>query len=365
MKLYSKYIIGNLAGPAFFITLSLTCVVWLTQSLRFIELIVNQGLPIDDFLYLITLLLPYLMGMVLPIAILCATIYTYNRLSYESELLVLKAAGISRFGIAKPALIFGTLVMCLGFLISSYLLPYSYSKFRDMQYYFRDNYASLMLEEGIFNTPISGLAVYVKKKTDNGTLEGILVHDSRIPDKPITYMAEQASLERGQKGMVFRMQRASRQQVDRKTGAVNILYFDSYPLDVSFYTGEPQARRQKAEELYISQLLNPPADTDVKERNYLLANGYERLLWPTYNLVLPLLILGILLTGDFNRRGQSKRIIISVLLCAAIIVAGVVGKNLVRGGHQAGLYVMAAPLVLTSVYSLARLFASKRVRLIR
>lgn len=365
MKLYSKYIIGNLAAPAFFITLSLTCVVWLTQSLRFIELIVNQGLPIQDFLYLITLLLPYLLGMVLPIALLCATIYTYNRLSYESELLVLKAAGISRFGIARPALFFGILVMCFGFLLSTYILPYSYAKFRDMQYYFRDNYASLMLEEGIFNTPINGLAVYVKKKTDQGTLEGILVHDSRIPDKPVTYMAEQGSLERGQNGMVFRMERASRQQVDRKTGAVNILYFDSYPLDVSFYTGETQSRRKKAEELYINELLNPDENLDEKERNYFLANGYERLLWPTYNFVLPLLVLSILLTGDFNRRGQTKRIIFCVVICALVIIGGVVGKNMVRGGKEIGAAVMFTPVIIASIYSLIRLFSTKRVRLMR
>jgi lipopolysaccharide export system permease protein len=178
-------------------------------------------------------------------------------------------------------------------------------------------------------------------------------------------MAEQGSLEKGQNGMVFRMERASRQQVDRKTGAVNILYFDSYPLDVSFYTGETQTRRKKAEELYINELLNPPAELDEKERNYFLANGYERLIWPTYNFVLPLLVLSILLTGDYNRRGQTKRIIFCVIISALVIVAGVVGKNMVRGGKELGIYIMFAPVIIASFYAILRLLNSKRLRWLR
>lgn len=365
MKIYSKYIISNLSGPVIFITVSLTCVVWLTQSLRFVELIINQGLPANDFIRLITLLLPSLIGMVLPIAILCATIYVFNRLNYESEILVLKAAGISRLGIARPALFFGFLACVFGYLISLYFMPVSYSKFRDMQYYFRDNYASLMLEEGIFNTPIQGLAVYVRERSADGTLEGILMHDSRDPQEPVTYMAERGTLEKGDKGMIFKLMEASRQQINRKTGEVNILYFDSYPLDISYYTDVSAARGRKADELFVNELLNPGPELDKKDRYYYLASGYDRLLWPLYSLVLPLLVTGIMLTGDFNRRGQTRRIIICVSVAALTIIAGITAKNAVRSGNDIAVPLMFAPALAVSAFSLFRLISNRRVRLIK
>ena len=363
MRIYAKYIIRNLAGPVFFITISLACVVWLTQALRFIDLIVNQGLPIEDFLTLTGLLMPSLVGMVLPIALLCATIYTYNRLSNESELLVLKAAGISRIGAAKPALILAFIVMCFGYGISLYILPVSYSKFRDMQYYFRDNYASLMLEEGIFNTPLPGLAVYVREKTPNGKLKGILVHENSNPKKPITYMAESGWLEKSDTGMSFIMKKGSSQQINRDTGEVNILYFDSYPLDISFYTKSDGERTRKADEMFVTELLNPPPDLQEKERNYYLASGYDRILWPVYNFALPLFVLSILLTGDLNRRGQSKRIIFCVVVSVALIIISVMAKNMVRSGKDFAIIFMYLPVTFTIIYSFIRLGRIKRVKL--
>ncbi len=362
MKIYAKYIIANLAGPVFFITVSLTCVVWLTQALRYVEYIINQGLPVKDFLYLISLLLPSLLGMVLPIAILCSTIYMLNRLSYESELLVLKAAGISRFGIARPALFFGMLAMCFAYLISLYFLPLSYSRFRDLQHYFRDNYASLMIEEGIFNTPIPGFAVYVKERASDGTLRGILMHDSRDAQRPVTYMAEEGTLEKGQNGMVFKLEKASRQQINRKSGEVNILYFDSYPLDISYYTEANQIRGKKPDEMFINELLTPDPLLKEKDKYYMLASGYDRLLWPLYNFLMPLLVCAIMLTGDYNRRGQTKRIIACVVIAVALISTGIMAKNMVRAGNSFGIPLMFMPSAAIILFSAQRLLSSKRIR---
>ena len=43
MNSLARYIFRQLAGPLFVVTLTLTGVVWLTQSLRFLDLIINRG----------------------------------------------------------------------------------------------------------------------------------------------------------------------------------------------------------------------------------------------------------------------------------------------------------------------------------
>ncbi|PIR31771.1 MAG: LPS export ABC transporter permease LptF [Alphaproteobacteria bacterium CG11_big_fil_rev_8_21_14_0_20_44_7] len=356
MKIYTKYIFKNLFAPTFFITVSLTCVVWLSQSLRFVDFIINQGLPLTTFLYFITLLLPSLLWMVLPVALFCTTIYIYNKLLYESELLVLKASGISRLGIAKPLIILAFLVTIISYSISLYFLPVSYREFKDLQFYLQDNYASLLLQEGVFNTPAKGLAVYIKERQSDGTLIGILVHDNRNPEKPQTVMAEKGLITDGPEGVRFVMNNASRQQIDRQSGEVNILYFDSYPMDISFYTDKNLTRLKKKDELFLHELLYPRSDISDKERKKLLAEAHERLSWPLYNFALPLLVLSFLLTGDFNRRGQARQIVAAITISILLVIINIGIKNIAAGGSQFGIimmYAMPLSVIITSLYILA------------
>ena len=347
MKIYIKYILGNIVAPCFFITFSLTCVVWLTQSLKFIDLIVNQGLPVGEFLNLIMLLLPSLVSFVLPIATFCAVVFTYNKLGNESELLVLKAAGISNYGISRPAVILALMMTALAYTNSLFVLPITYSKFKDMQTYFRDNYASVLLEEGIFNSPIQGLTIYIGSKSDDGTLEGILVHDNRKADRPLTMIAEKAVIERGTKGLRFLMQNASQQQVNKRSGEVSFLYFDSYPLDISYYAKNSMDRLKKSEELFVPELLHPDSSLPEKIRNKQIADGHFRITWPLTNLSVALVALSCLLSGGYNRRGQSKRILLAVALSVAVIAASIAFRNIAADGKAIGIYLMYVPIIIS------------------
>ena len=363
MRLYTTYLLRNIALPTLFITLSLTCVAWLSQSLRFVDMIVNQGLPLSTFLYFVMLLLPSMLGMVLPIALFCATIYAYNKLLYDSELLVLKAAGISLVGLAKPLMLIAATITLLSYLISLYLLPVSYREFKDLQFFLRDNYASTFLREGVFNNPVKGLTVYIKEKRDDGVLTGILVHDNRNIQKPVTMMAETGIIESDDEGVKFLMRNASRQQVDRDTGEVNILYFDSYPVDVSFYTGKTYSRGRKKDERFLDELFWPKEDMPEKSKNKLIAEGHERLTWPLNCLALPLMVIAILLSKDFNRRGQSKQIIAAVAAGVIFVLLQLALKNLAAKGNVFWMVTMyLLPLAALS-WSFTKLYFNRRKKI--
>src|SRR3982750_4538880 len=104
MYRYNKYIARHLIHSTLLITFSLTSIVWLTQALRFIDFIVNQGVSITVFLHLTMLLVPSLMLMILPPALFCSVLFVYNKLNMDSELVVMQAMGLSRWRLAAPAL---------------------------------------------------------------------------------------------------------------------------------------------------------------------------------------------------------------------------------------------------------------------
>ena len=185
MQGINRYIFAQVLAATVAITVGLTFAVWLTQSLRLIDFIVNRGLPATTFLYFIGLLLPSFIGIVLPIAAFCAVLFVYHKLINDSEMVVLRAAGLSQIQLSRPALRLGFVVIVISYAISLYFLPASYRAFKDLQYQLRSDFSTVLLQEGAFNTVTAGITVYVRERTSDGELLGILVYDTRESGEPI------------------------------------------------------------------------------------------------------------------------------------------------------------------------------------
>lgn len=329
MKRYISYIGKYLGGTALIVAFSLTSIVWLTQALRFIDFIVNRGVSALTFLKLTALIIPSLLFVVLPMTLFIAVMFIYSRLISDSELVVLQSAGMSRFDISKPVLLAGTVATLFAYFISLYALPVTYRQFKDMQSFLRDNYASLLLQEEVFNTPVEGMTVFVRQRDQNtGLLKGILVHDNRDVKNPVTMMAQQGQLEQTRKGPRFLLYQGNRQEM--KDGRLSFLKFDNYTIDLSFYTRKVAKRDRKPEELFIGELFTE-AEKHPKRAAELLAEAHQRIIWPLYNLALSLFAAATLLTGQFNRRGNWQRITWASLAAVGMIALGMSLQNLVAG----------------------------------
>lgn len=322
---YSRYIARTLAHSTLLTALSLTSIVWLTQALRLLDFIVNQGVTIDIFLLLTLLVLPSLLLLVLPIALFCAALFVYNKLRQDSELIVLEAAGISLIRLARPALFVAAWTALIGYVIAFYLMPVCYTKFRDMQNYLRNNYVSVLLQEGVFSTPVEGLTVFIRERDSDGTLHGILVHDNRTRTSSVTMMAEEGRLTQTEEGQRFLLTNGNRQEM--KDGRLSLLNFESYAFDLSFYTSSMNARIPDAREMFLPELLKREGLTpeDIARRSSEL---HQRIIWPAFSFSMMLIGLAALLAGEFNRRSSNRRIVAAVLLVTASGFAGVALRNL-------------------------------------
>jgi lipopolysaccharide export system permease protein len=302
-----------------FITLALTMVFFLVGSLRWIGYIVNRGLPASTFFYFIALLLPSFMSVILPIAAFCAALFIYYKLIMDSELVVLRAAGMSQLQLARPAIGLAGVTVVAVYSITLYFLPASYGAFKQLQNDIRGDYSAALLQEGVFNNVAEGITVYVRERSTDGELRGILVHDSRETDQPITMMAERGALVRSEQGPRVVMVNGNRQQVERPGGRLSLLYFDRYTVELSEVQGSVHARWREPRERYLHELFNPTDDPDDL-RNYdeLIAEGHQRLAGPLQGLGFVLVALAALLSGQLNRRGQVRRVLAAILCIAAL-----------------------------------------------
>jgi len=350
MLCYTRYIARNLVHSGLLIVFSLTSIVWLAQALRFIDFIVNQGVSLAVFFTLTALLVPGLLLLILPVGMLLATVFVYNRLHGDSELIVLEAAGVSKWRLARPAMLVGLTAVMIGYGLSLYLLPVSFGKFRDMQNFLRNNYVSILLQEGVFNSPVEGLTVFVHTRDPGGTLRGILVHDSREAAASVTMMADEARLFETPQGPRFLLINGNRQEM--RAGKLSLLNFERYALDLTLYAQSVKARPADPQEQFVDELFSnsmPPAETAMRR-----AEGHYRLVWPFLALGLPLVALGSMLTGAFNRRGQWHRVALGMGLAMAVVFAGAALKNvMVKTPSTVPLfYVLAATAVLGGIWVL-------------
>lgn len=353
---YSKYIIGQLGGATLFIASGLTCVIWLTQSLRFVDLIVNRGLDTMAFIYLTTMMLPSLLGFLLPVAVAISTLYTYHKLLADSELVVLKSAGLSRWQLSRPSVFFGVWLVILGYVISLYLLPVSYRQYKDMQAFARDNYAALLLQEGVFNNPIDGLTVFIRERRSDGSLAGILVHDNRNPDAPVTMMAEEGQLVKTPRGPSFILKDGNRQEINHQDEQLSFLAFDDYVLDISLFAEQQATRIRDEKERFLSELFYPEDEVSEVRKAEFRAEGHQRLTWPLLNMALLLFVLAMLLAGQFNRRGNWKRYTVTLVSVGLLLAAVVAVSNLVvKHPHMVVLmYTLPIGACIMSFYAIIR-----------
>lgn len=322
----------QLVVVAALVTLTLTLAIWLTQSLRFVELIVNRGLSLHSYLYLTLLLLPSFLSLMLPVSLFTAVLFTYNKLITDSELIVLRAAGLGPFQLARPALVLASIVVIMGYMLSLYLLPWSYRQFKDLEFNVRTDYSAVLLKEGAFNNISTGITVYIRSREADGELQGILIHDNRVRDKSFTLMAERGRLAMTDEGPRVILVNGNRQQVDPANGKLSLLYFDRYSVDLGKIGQAQQNRWREPRERFLHELLFPSNDpNDQAYADRLRAEAHNRLTGPLLGFAFTLVSLAALLSGEFNRRGQSRRVLVAIALAAMLQTGAIaLGNAIVR-----------------------------------
>ncbi len=117
------YIFRTTFGAFLVVLISLTAVIWVTQALRDIDLMTNQGQTILVFIGITGLIVPLLVLVIAPIALVVSVAHVLNKLGTESEIIVMNAAGMKPWRLFTPFLAAAVVVSIMAAAISSYLAP--------------------------------------------------------------------------------------------------------------------------------------------------------------------------------------------------------------------------------------------------
>jgi lipopolysaccharide export system permease protein len=324
-----RYVFRQLLVALLAVSGGLVALIWLTQSLRFVELVVNHGLSFRVFLQLTSLLIPNFVAVILPITTFVVVQFVYQRLAGDRELTVLRAAGLSPFALARPALGLAMFSVAVGMVLNVWIVPQSLAAFREFQFEIRNRIVAFLLQEGVFTAISDDLTVYVRARDQDGTLHGILVDDARQKDSHATILAERGRvLESGDSPRVLLLN-GSRQELDRQTGRLNVLTFAEDTIDLA-QTGKGEEQRLRdPTEMSMDELLHPApgtlADRDIPKA---LVEAHRRLATPFTAAGFAMVALVAVLMGTFRRHGGLIRPLAAVLTVVGLLALGLAVANL-------------------------------------
>ncbi len=281
----SNYIFRTTFGAFLVVLISLTAVIWVTQALRDIDLMTSQGQTILVFVGITGLIVPLLVLVIAPIALLIAAAHTLNKLSTDSEIIVMNAAGMSPWTLFRAFMSVAIVVSIIVMAISAYFAPKGLRMLRDWLTEVRANVVSTIVQPGRFTSIENGVTIHIRERQRNGQpLTGIFLDDRRNPNERITVLSENGELLDNDNGTFLVLQKGlvQRQEIGKSEPAM--VEFDRYAFDLSQFSGGAQAVKYSIRERYLWQLLFP----DPKDQFYIEQPGqfraelHDRLVAPLY-----------------------------------------------------------------------------------
>ncbi len=360
MTLLFKYAFKKFFLVSLTLTVLIISVLWLAQSLRYMDLIVNNSVSMGAYFSLVAYLLPDLFVIISPIAFAIATLFCFNRLMITHELAALRSLGISNLRLSLPILSLASGLFIFLMFLNITIVPASFQKLKQQEHVMRSAFSGALLREGSFNTS-KGFTLYVREHNDKDELHGIFIYQPAKNGQPAhTTLAEAGQVFKSSDRLLILLKKGMRQDYTPSTRQYAHFSFDEFVYDLTDAISSSESRPERASEKSIRQLLNPDASTLEDMRRRFRSEAHQRILLPFLCLLDALLISGILLSGELGRRYNRQKIIVAAgsILFIHLLTMGLLhgsvrfspllwlAYSLIAGGIIAGFWYLSKDLLI-------------------
>ena len=318
MPRIDRYILSQLLTLFGFFALVLVSVYWINRAVGLFDDLLSDGQTALVVLEFTALTLPLVISVVLPVAAFAATAYGTNRLSGESELVAMQAAGLSPWRLARPVLVFGVFVGLMVAVLVHGLVPLARARLADRQAELAQDATEGFLRPGTFQYPADGVTLFIRDIAADGRLLDLFIEDARNPANPVIYTSEEALVVRADTGPVLILLRGMsqnlRQEGDRQSLAVTRFREFSYDIGAMLSGGGQRGRDLR--DYGTRQLLNPDAAllvatsaTPADARR----EAHERIAQPLLSPIAAMIGFATLLIGGYSRFGVWRQVLWAIL----------------------------------------------------
>ena len=369
MSRIDRYILKMMLIFFGFFALVLVAVYWVNRAVSLFERLIGDGQTAMVVLEFTLLTLPVVISVVLPVAAFAATAYGTNRLSGESELVAMQAAGLSPWRLARPVLVFGIVIAMMVAVLVHALVPMSRARLAERQAQIAENVTAQFLNAGVFQYPSKGITLFIREITPLGELEGLFLEDARNTADISSYSAERALLVKSDTGPKLVMVNGVIQSLLQTDAAprLSVTRFANMTYDLGGLMGASSTRGRDLRDYSTAALLTPDqalldATGATPERARLEA--HSRIAQPLLSPVAAMLGFATLLVGGFSRFGVWRQVVWAVVALIAVQFLATAAESQVARDAARWPLIYVSPLVgaLISLFLLWLAAKPRRMR---
>jgi lipopolysaccharide export system permease protein len=322
-----RYIFRTTLGAFLVVLASVTTLMWMTQALRNVDLMTNQGQTILVFVGITGLIIPLLVLLIAPIALMIAVGYTLNKLSTDSELIVMNAAGMAPWKIFQPFLAVGIVVALLVTAISMYVSPKGLRELRRWATEVRAEVVTSNVQPGRFTVVDGRMTMHIHNRAPNGQLLGVLIDDARDPKERVTILAEKGSILNSENGTYLILESGTVQRHVATQRDPDFIAFREHAFDLSRLSPTISFIRYSVQERFPWELAFPPADDPLykEQPGNFTAELHNRITAPLYPLAFLVITFAYLGAPRTTRQSRAMSFVSAALAVSLLRGIGFVG----------------------------------------
>ncbi len=321
-----RYIFRTTISAFLVILISLTAVIWVTQALHDIDLMTTQGQSILIFVGITGMIVPLLILVIAPIALLIAVVHVLNKMSTDSEIIVMNASGMSPWILFRAFLAAAVVVSILVMAVSAYFAPKGLRMLSDWLTEVHADVVGNLVQPGRFTSVASGVTMRIRERRSNGQMVGIFLDDQRDPAQRVTVIADVGEVLNSPSGTFLVLQNGMVQRFEAKERDPTMVVFDRYAFDLSTLIPGRQAITYSIRERYLWQLLFPDPNDKlyVNEPNQFRAELHDRMIAPIYPIAFAVIAFAYLGAPRTNRQSRTISMLGAIGGVALLRLAGFV-----------------------------------------
>jgi len=362
-RILNTYIIKEISFPFFISLLILTFILLIGKILQLMELMINKGVSFLAIAKLILYLMPSFLTFTIPIALLISILTALGRLSADSEIVVMKASGISLYQLVQPIIAMALAASLVTAALSMFVAPFSNHATKSLLFSIIQNKASVGIKEKVFNDDFSGLVIYAERiPVDGESMESVFIYDTRLSAEPSTILARRGKLYSNPQSMsvALRLEDGSIHSVNSSLASYKKTAFKSYDIQLDMTTVAAKPEKSKAE-LGLRELVQMRNTIkDSKQKRELTTEYHKKFAVPFACLIFG--VLGIPLGITSRRSGKSRGFSVGIGIVLLYYVMQLAGDALGETGRIPPVIGAWAPnIIFLTVAVVSFVFAANEI----
>jgi lipopolysaccharide export system permease protein len=319
-----RYIFRTTLTSFAMVLVSLTGVIWITQALRGIDLMTSQGQTILTFLGITSLVIPSLVNVIAPIALMIAISHTLNKLATDSEIIVMNAAGMSPIRLFVPFVYATAVVAVMVAFITVYLAPDGLRRIKQWDADITADVLTNILQPGRFAQLDQNLTIRIRERQPGGLLAGVFVDDRRDPKERVSIVADHGSVLKNESGSFLVLEDGNLERFEAGKRDPALVAFGRYAFDMSKFSNQGHDVALGIRERYLWELLDPAADDPMYKQlpGQFRAELHDRFMSPIYPFAFAALTFAFLGSPRTTRQSRNFSITGSILAVFGLRMAG-------------------------------------------